>query len=178
VTFLTTIRRAISFTFTKENAVKLAQALNLRKKLVGDISNLSQLIMRTAFEQPGDESRDPNKAVAALAKAHGQLEYLTVAINTANNSSQIDYKGKRVFLSDIRLFRDQAALKQQSLQTILTQHLQYMPRLQDERGRSIQPRILLDTKSLSEQVNQAARDWRELDDILQQANWQVDVNFE
>lgn len=147
--------------------MKLAQALTLRKQLKNGLSLQAQKIQRNATRSPdysgklSPKTGDASDDVRDLMSMGSKLESLISAINDANNS---------VVLSNGLTIGQ--ALTQRDIHTQLSAILSSCAGIRNRAGDVLE----LDVATVSKMADNSARIARELDDLIQQANWNTDVS--
>lgn len=156
--------------------MKLAQALNLRKQHKEDMARLITLLKSQSVEVAGDPK--PEKSCGELIQAiMGLAEKQTALvqnINHTNTVSTLPFGGAS--LADALVKRNTIATMRLAMETLLQVESRER-RGYDRAGNVVAiPTILaLDLSKVRRIIDGAAREWRELDDAIQQANWTVDL---
>jgi hypothetical protein len=153
----------IHFSRPKEAQMKLAEALALRKSQETMLANLARQIESTAYDPEAKPSC--NETVAAYLTLTTEHDSLIDRINQANERIVLEGEGS---LSLVRIKRDGYLKTVSNLSRLLA----LRPRQTYETF--VQPR-LLDVAKLRNVLDDFARQARELDGKLQQANWLNDL---
>lgn len=161
--------------------MKLAEALKKRKALREKLTKLGTKLATDAY-LPAEKPGDTLKLISETAKSLSDLSSL-VAFTNANYTIASPRFGT-VSLLQARAIRDELALASAVLtsaaelpKVLVTRGgTSYNPETgQNERIADSRVPIALDTNDAFQRANQAARDARELDSLLQAANWTVEV---
>lgn len=162
--------------------MKIAEALVQRKALKAKIGALAQSVIRGAFEK----EPDPNKTMAKFDNVTKALTKLTHAIDTINNTHVIETpRYGKLTLQQVRTLRDTLLLAHTQIQGVESlRSTQTVAGGQewDEKAQRVLQRppttisIVLDLDKARASANQLARDARELDTLLQEANWTVVID--
>ena len=149
--------------------MKLAEALILRADIQKRIEQLKSRLAYNAKVQEGDKpSEEPKALLAELDALAGELERLIVRINLTNCTAKTDGKS----LTELIAKRDVLTLKAGTLRTFAQASAQKV----DVYSRSeIKILSTVDVAALQKQVDELARQIRQLDTTLQGANWQTDL---
>ena len=149
--------------------MKLAEALILRADIQKRIEQLKSRLAYNAKVQEGERpSEEPNALLAELDALSGELERLIVRINLTNCTAKTDGKS----LTELIAKRDVLTLKAGALRAFAQVAAQKI----DAYSRS-EIKILntVDVAALQKQVDELAKQIRQLDTTLQGANWQTDL---
>ena len=149
--------------------MKLAEALILRADIQKRIEQLKSRLADNAKVQEGEKpSEEPKALLAELDALTGELERLIVRINLTNCTAKVDGKS----LTELIAKRDVLTLKASALRAFAQASAQKV----DVYSRSeIKILSTVDVAALQKQVDELARQIRQLDTTLQGANWQVDL---
>ena len=149
--------------------MKLAEALILRADIQKRIEQLKSRLADNAKVQEGEKpSEEPNALLAELDALTSELERLIVRINLTNCTAKADGKS----LTELIAKRDILTLKAGALRAFAQAAAQKV----DVYSRSeIKILSTVDVAALQKQVDELARQIRQLDTTLQSANWQTDL---
>ena len=149
--------------------MKLAEALILRADIQKRIEQLKSRLAYNAKVQEGERpSEEPNALLAELDALTGELERLIVRINLTNCTAKTDGKS----LTELIAKRDVLTLKAGALRAFAQVAAQKI----DAYSRSeIKILSTVDVAALQKQVDELAKQIRQLDTTLQGANWQTDL---
>ena len=149
--------------------MKLAEALILRADIQKRIEQLKSRLADNAKVQEGEKpSEEPNTLLAELDALSGELEQLIVRINLTNCTAKTDGKS----LTELIAKRDILTLKAGALRAFAQVAAQKI----DAYSRSeIKILSTVDVAALQKQVDELAKQIRQLDTTLQGANWQTDL---
>lgn len=146
--------------------MKLAQALTLRKQIKMQLDTLASRAQRNAFRSPDYTGKlppqlgDPAEDVRNLVAASNKLERMVNAINAANQATTLE---SGMTLSQALVQRDAYI----QLSELLTRACSV---------RSVPAGVLdMDVPTVEKMANNYARLARELDDQIQQTNWNTDI---
>ena len=150
--------------------MKLAEALQLRSDVQKRIQQLRQRIALSARIQEGEQPpEDPNALLTEAAELTDQLESLITAINRTNVRTELE---PGLTLTDALARRDVLHLRF----SILVEAAGHASVRQDRYSRSeVRFMTPLDVAALHREADQLARQARELDATIQQANWNTDL---
>ena len=149
--------------------MKLAEALILRADIQKRIEQLKSRLADNAKVQEGEKpSEEPKALLAELDALTSELERLIVRINLTNCTAKTDGKS----LTELIAKRDMLTLKAGALRAFAQVAAQKI----DAYSRSeIKILSTVDVAALQKQVDELARQIRQLDTTLQGANWQTDL---
>lgn len=149
--------------------MKLAEALILRADIQKRIEQLKSRLADNAKVQEGENpSEEPKALLAELDALTSELERLIVRINLTNCTAKTDGKS----LTELIAKRDILTLKAGALRAFAQAAAQKI----DAYSRSeIKILSTVDVAALQKQVDEIARQIRQLDTTLQGANWQTDL---
>ena len=149
--------------------MKLAEALILRADIQKRIEQLKSRLAYNAKVQEGERpSEEPNALLAELDALTGELERLIVRINLTNCTAKTDGKS----LTELIAKRDVLTLKAGALRAfaqVAAQKIGAYWRCE------IKILSTVDVAALQKQVDELAKQIRQLDTTLQGANWQTDL---
>ena len=149
--------------------MKLAEALILRADIQKRIEQLKSRLADNAKVQEGEKpSEEPKVLLAELDALTSELERLIVRINLTNCTAKAGGKS----LTELIAKRDVLTLKAGALRAFAQACAQKV----DVYSRSeIKILSTVDVAALQKQVDELARQIRQLDTTLQGANWQTDL---
>ena len=153
--------------------MKIAQALNLRKALNDQLNKALKEASSGAYSQDRlteetiGSSIDPNEKVKLFLSISDKLQSLIAQINYTNSVTKINYNGASITLTSARVMRDVYAETSKKLNELPIQAVRS--------SSTITMYNLLNVPVISASANSYARISRELDDLIQQTNWQIDL---
>ena len=149
--------------------MKLAEALILRADIQKRIEQLKSRLADNAKVQEGEKpSEEPKALLAELDALTSELERLIVRINLTNCTAKAGGKS----LTELIAKRDVLTLKAGALRAFAQVSAQKV----DVYSRSeIKILSTVDVAALQKQVDELAKQIRQLDTTLQGANWQTDL---
>ena len=149
--------------------MKLAEALILRADIQKRIEQLKSRLADNAKVQEGEKpSEEPNALLAELDALASELERLIVRINLTNCTAKVDGKS----LTELIAKRDVLTLKAGALRAfaqVAAQKVEIYSRSE------IKILSTVDVAALQKQVDELAKQIRQLDTTLQGANWQTEL---
>lgn len=150
--------------------MKLAEALILRADCQKRLHQLRERLMRSAKVQEGEEPPEqPQSLLEELNYLINQLTDLIQKINRTNSSTVLD---DNLTVSDALAQRDNIQLKRSIYDLVV----QTAASQQNRYGRSeIKYLSTVNIAELQTEVDRMARDYRELDTKIQQANWSTEL---
>ncbi|MGL5793075.1 MAG: DIP1984 family protein [Waterburya sp.] len=150
--------------------MKLAEALILRADNQKKIHQIQQRLIRSAKIQEGEEPPEqPQILLEELNNLINQLTDLIQKINRTNSSTILD---NNLSISDALAQRDNIQLKRSIYDSVV----QTAASRQDRYGRSeIKYFSTVNIAELQTEIDRMARDYRELDTKIQQANWNTEL---
>ena len=150
--------------------MKLATALSRRKELQTHIHELENRLMNNAQVQEGEEpAEDPRELLGELAADHQELERLISAITRTNDRTAAE--GEKT-LSDLRARRD--CLRGQL--GIWRNFLSCASATVSRRTvGEIKIRSAVPVKDFQKQVDQGAKELRQLEERIQELNWTTEL---
>ena len=152
--------------------MKLAQALKLRKQLKDSIGVLQSRAVQYAYRNPLPDGSvppmkvDPNQVVRDMLSTSQKLTALIIAINDTNNATSLE---NGLTLSRAIVTRDQMLVLSTAVSAVSSGSRGYGSR--PDKGAVYD----LDTELAYRTGNDLARQARELDDLIQAANWTTDL---
>jgi hypothetical protein len=150
--------------------MKLGEALRLRSDLQARFKQLSERLKSSVFAQEGETPpEDPAALLDALEQVASELERLVAAINKANLGTTIR-NGQT--LTDALARRDHLTV----LQVAFHRVAEAASEAQVRYGRAeIKLIRTVDVAGLRRRIDELAKERRELDTQIQEANWQTDL---
>jgi hypothetical protein len=150
--------------------MKLGEALTLRSQLQTRFKQLSERVKSSVFAQEGEAPpEDPVALLNELEQVAGELEDLVAAINKTNLATTI--RDGRT-LTDALARRDHLTVLQVAFQRVADAASEVQVRY----GRTeIKLVRMIDVAGLRRRVDELAKERRELDAQIQEANWQTDL---
>ncbi len=151
--------------------MKLAEALILRADAQKRVEQLKQRLARSARVQEGEKPpEDPAQLLAELERVLGQLADLIKQINRTNASALF---GDGRTLSDVLADRDVLALRRSALTSVIEATTTRIDRYTRS---EVKFYSTVDVGALQRQVDDLARQYRELDTQVQEANWRIELS--
>lgn len=150
--------------------MKLATALSRRKELQTHIHELEDRLMNNAQVQEGEEpAEDPRELLGELAADHQELERLISAINRTNDRTAAE--GEKT-LSDLLARRDCC----RGQLGIWCNFLSCASATVSRRTvGEIKIRSAVPVKDFQKQVDQGAKELRQLEERIQELNWTTEL---
>lgn len=150
--------------------MKLAEALMERADRNRRLQELRERIVRNAKHQEGEEpAEDPEELLEEYQAVSAEFERLVVRINKTNN---------QVALEDGRLMVEALSRRE----VLKSRHALYKalaaeatPRQDRYSQKEIKFVSAVDIKEIQTQADQLAKEYRELDTLIQQANWSSEL---
>lgn len=150
--------------------MKLAEALLLRADMQKKITSLRDRIKRNVLSEEGSTPiEDPNTLIQDALQVSGELEKLVLKINVANLQHSLP-DGKT--LTEAMANRDSLAQRHAILQTAIDAAQSDSDRYSH---REIKRLPAVNVATLQKQIEDIARQIRELNARIQEANWQVTI---
>ena len=150
--------------------MKLAEALILRADCQKRLQKIKERLIRSAKVQEGEEPPEqPQELIEELNNLINQLADLIQKINRTNSSTVLD---DNLSISDALAQRDSIQLKRSIYDSVI----QTAASRQDRYGRSeIKYLSTVNIAELQTEADRMARDYRQLDTKIQQANWNTEL---
>ena len=151
--------------------MKLAEALANRADLQRRVEQMRGRLQRSALVQEGESPpEDPQELLEEMERLVSELEEYVRRINRTNLSATLS--GGETTLTDALARRDALTLRYGNLKTLVSAASDRVPRY----GRA-EIRILsaVEVGPLRRRMDELARERRELDISIQQANWATDL---
>ena len=150
--------------------MKLATALSRRKELQTHIHELENRLMNNAQVQEGEEpAEDPRELLGELAADHQELERLISAINRTNDRTAAE--GEKT-LSDLLARRDCCRGRLGIWRNFLSCASATVSR---RTVGEIKIRSAVPVKDFQKQVDQGAKELRQLEERIQELNWTTEL---
>lgn len=150
--------------------MKLAEALILRADSNKRAEQLKQRLLRNAKVQEGNQpSEAPQALIDELERVTGQLQQLIQQINRTNSNTLLE---GTMTLSDALAVRDILKLKHSVYQNLA----QAAVVTQDRYSKSeVKFTSVVNVADVQKRADNLAREHRELDTKIQEANWRTDL---
>jgi len=150
-------------------AMKLAEALVLRADLQKRLAQLRERLRQSALVQEGEQPpENPEQLLTELDQLLSQLGAMIARINRTNMQTHLSVE----ILSDALARRDMLSLRY----SIITGLAETAANRIERYGRSeIRKISTVDVAALRRQLDEIARQRRELDTAIQATNWAVDL---
>jgi len=147
--------------------LKLAEALQERADLNRSIDELRRRIGNALLVQEGEEPpENPKELLKELETALARLAYLMAAINLTNCRTKVN----GMTLTELIARKDALRLKASAYKDMVFTAGQNTSRA---RGTEIRVQAVLKASDLQKMVDSAAKEARELDNLLQETNWKT-----
>ena len=149
--------------------MKLATALAERAELQARIQQLHSRLLNNAQVQEGEQpAEDPQELLAELEEGYGRLEELISRINRTN-AAVVTPEGS---LTDLLARRDCLTAKLSVLRDFLDAASSVVSR---RTVGEIKIRSAVDVRQMQKQLDGLSRQLRELDGLIQEKNWTVEL---
>ena len=150
--------------------VKLGEALTIRADIQKRIAQLTGRIQASAVVQEGDAPpEDPARLLAELLQMSSELERLITAVNLTNAASRLP-DGQTITAA--LATRDVLALRQGVLRSAAEAVTQAQARYSRSEIRLTRQ---LDVAALRQEIDDLARQRREVDTAIQEHNWTTEL---
>jgi hypothetical protein len=150
--------------------VRLGEALTRRADLQKRVGQLTGRLQASAVVQEGDEPpEDPTALLSDLNEMSGELERLIAAINLTNAASRLE-DGRS--LTEALARRDVLALRQSVLRSAADAVAQASARYSRSEIRLTRQ---IDVAAVRREIDDLARQLRELDTAIQEHNWTTEL---
>jgi hypothetical protein len=154
----------------KVAAMKLGEALTNRADLQKRIAQLAGRLHASSVVQEGDTPpEDPAELLDELAEMSAELERLIAAINLTNAASRL---GDGQTVTEALARRDVLATRQEVLRSAVDATTQARARYSRSELRMSRQ---LDVAALRREIDDLARQRRELDTTIQEYNWTTEL---
>jgi hypothetical protein len=151
-------------------AVKLGEALVHRAELQTRLAQVRDRLRVIALVQEGDQpAEDPQPLLAELDAIASELERLIAAINVTNAGTRLE---SGMTLTEALARRDVLGLLHGALKAVADATAQQQARYSRSEIRMVRT---FDVAAVRARVDQLARERRQLDVEIQNANWTVDL---
>ncbi len=150
--------------------MKLAEALILRGDIQKRLAQLQDRLKRSAWVQEGETPHeDPTKLRNQVTSLIQQLRELIYQINQANMTTRLS---SGMTLTEALASRDALTLHQNILRSVADAASERV----DRYGRAEIKRIpTIDVAQLRDEIDLLAKQRREIDTVIQAANWATDL---
>lgn len=149
--------------------MKLANALSQRAELQTRIHQLETRLYNNAQVQEGESpAEDPQDLLQELEEDYARLEALIACINRTNCCTLVD----GVPLSDLLARRDCWKKKLHGLRDFLDCASELAPR---RTVGEIKIRSAVNVRAMQKEIDWQAKELRELDEKIQEANWTTEL---
>lgn len=146
--------------------MKLAEALIERTDLQRRLEQLKQRLNQNAQYQEGEEpTEDPNTLLTEYRQTATALEQLIVKINLANNRLSLE---NGLLMVEALAKRDRLKTEQSTLINLADSATQTFDRYSRSEIKTL---AAIDVKAIRKQIDELAKQHRQLDTQIQQANW-------
>jgi hypothetical protein len=150
--------------------VKLGEALARRAELQTRLAQVRDRLRVTALVQEGDQpAEDPQPLLAELDAIASELETLIATINATNAQTRLE---SGITLTEALARRDVLGLLHGALKSVADATAQQQARYSRSEIRLVRT---FDVAAVRARVDQLARERRQLDVEIQNANWTVDL---
>ena len=150
--------------------MKLAEALMERADRNRRLQELRERIVRNAQYQEGETpAEDPNELLEEYQAASSDFERLIVRINTTNN--QVTLENGRSMVEALA-HRDVMKLRHALYKALAAAATPQQDRYSKKEIKFISA---VDVKEIQREADRLAKEYRELDALIQQANWNNDL---
>ena len=150
--------------------MKLGEALTLRKDAGNRLQRLKERLLISVQVQEGQSPpEDPARLLGELDSLLGEWSDLVARINRTNLATAL---GDGRTLTDALARRDALAWRQKTLREIADRASQQTPRHLRSELRML---ASVDVAALRAEADRVARERRELDTAIQEANWLTDL---
>ena len=150
--------------------MKLANALSQRSDLQTRLRQLESRLNDNAQVQEGEQpAEDPAELLKELDEGYARLEALVCAINRTNNATPA---GEGITLSDLLARRDCLKGKLSALRNFLGNASALVRR---HSVSEIKVKSTVNVRALQKQVDELAKQLRELDEAIQEKNWTTEL---
>lgn len=150
--------------------MKLANALSQRSELQTRIRQLETRLNNNALVQEGEKpAEDPMELLKELEEDYARLEELISAINRTNSSTRTE---SGATLSGLLARRDCLKGKLGGLRNFLNNASAMVHR---HSASEIRIRSTVNVRRLQKQVDELAKELRELDEAIQEKNWTTEL---
>lgn len=149
--------------------MKLANALSQRSELQTRLRQLESRLNNNALVQEGEEpAEDPQDLLKELGEGYERLEYLISQINRTNAATRV---GEDT-LSDLLSRRDCLKGRLSAMRNFLGNASTLVRR---HSASEIKIKSTVNVRALQKQVDELAKQLRELDETIQEKNWTTEL---
>lgn len=149
--------------------MKLANALSQRSELQDRIRQLEHRLNNNAQVQEGESpAEDPEELLRELEEDYVRLEELIAHINRTNSCTLVNGSP----LSDLLARRDCWKNRLRGLRAFLDCASELTPR---RTAGEIKIHSTVNVREMQKQLDQRAKELRELEEIIQEANWTTEL---
>jgi hypothetical protein len=150
--------------------MKLAEALILRADYQTRIEQIRHRLPQNVTSQEGsDPAEDPNALIAEMERVADDLADLIRRINRTNATAEIS---DGMTVSDALARRDITGKKQAIYREVAQAASQWAMRFMRSELRTVSA---VDVPRLQQRADELAREYRELDTRIQEANWRIEL---
>jgi uncharacterized protein DUF6847 len=150
--------------------VKLGEALARRAELQTRLAQVRDRLRVSALVQEGDQpAEDPQPLLAELDAIASELESLIAAINVTNAQTRLE---SGITLTEALARRDVLGLLHGALKAVADATAQQQARYSRSEIRMVRT---FDVAAVRARIDQLARERRQLDIEIQNANWTVEL---
>lgn len=150
--------------------MKLAEALILRADCQKRAEQLKQRLLRNAKVQEGDKpAEDPKELAKEFERVSEELMQLTQRINRTNSATEFE---PGVTLTDALATRDVIRLKHAVYQELAQAATVTQARYSKS---EVKFQSVVNVAGTQKQADELAREYRELDARIQEANWRTEL---
>ena len=150
--------------------MKLAEALIERADLQRRLEQLKQRLNQNAQYQEGEEpAEDPNTLLTEYRQTATELEQLIVKINLANNRLSLE---NGLLMVEALAKRDRLKTEHSTLINLADSATQTFDRYSRSEIKTL---AAIDVKAIRKQIDELAKQHRQLDTQIQQANWLSEI---
>ena len=150
--------------------MKLAEALLLRADLQKKFERIKERLVQNAKVQEGDKpSEDPKELLSELDAVLDQLTSVIRNINRTNTSARIDLTST---IADYLTRRDTVKAKHGAFIALANAAAVKLDRYSKS---EVKYRATIDVAEIQKQADQLAKEQREIDTKIQEANWLNDL---
>ena len=142
--------------------MKLAEALNKRKDLIGLLSTLKNAASQEAYSKTSKS----DEMVQKMTSIYREICALDYSINNANNTLTVKVLGKEYTLANARYTRDRC----KDMSALFSELYRASPYIRTEA-----PVLHMDKNKVFALQNEFAKQARDLDTAIQGVNWTVDI---
>lgn len=150
--------------------MKLAEALIERADLQRHLEQLKQRLNQNAQYQEGEKpAEDPNTLLTEYRQTATELEQLIVKINLANNRLSLE---NGLLMVEALAKRDRLKTEHSTLINLADSATQTFDRYSRSEIKTL---AAISVKAIRKQIDELAKQHRQLDTQIQQANWLSEI---